>query len=64
MLQQRGIPGVRVLMGLVSLTNKHADTAIDQALWRMKLYQQALFLGELAWFDVCKVFAEYKTYAN
>jgi transposase len=31
MLQQRGIPGVRVLMGLVSLTNKHTDTAIDQA---------------------------------
>lgn len=31
MLEQRGIPGVRVLMGLVSLTNKHADTAIDQA---------------------------------
>ena len=31
MLEQRGIPGVRVLMGLVSLTNKHTDTAIDQA---------------------------------
>lgn len=31
MLQQRGIPGVRVLMGLVSLTNKHTDTAIEQA---------------------------------
>jgi transposase len=31
MLQQRGIPGVRVLMGLISLTNKHSDTAIDQA---------------------------------
>lgn len=31
MLQQRGIPGVRVLMGLVSLTNKHTDTAIDAA---------------------------------
>lgn len=31
MLQQRGIPGVRVLMGLVSLTNKHTDTAVDQA---------------------------------
>ena len=30
-LQQRGIPGVRVLMGLVSLTNQHADVAIDQA---------------------------------
>jgi hypothetical protein len=31
MLQQRGIPGVRVLMGLVSLTNKHPDTAIERA---------------------------------
>jgi len=31
MLEQRGIPGVRVLMGLVSLTNKHTDTAIDHA---------------------------------
>jgi len=31
MIEQRGIPGVRVLMGLVSLTNKHADTAIEQA---------------------------------
>ena len=31
MLAQRGIPGIRVLMGLVSLTNKHADTAIEQA---------------------------------
>ena len=31
MLKQRGIPGVRVLMGLVSLTNKHTDTAIDRA---------------------------------
>lgn len=31
MLEQRGIPGGRVRMGLVSLTNKHTDTAIDQA---------------------------------
>lgn len=31
MLEQRGIPGVRVLMGLVSLTNKHTDVAIEQA---------------------------------
>jgi transposase len=31
MLAQRGIPGVRVLMGLVSLTNKHTDVAIEQA---------------------------------
>jgi transposase len=31
MLEQRGIPGLRVLMGLVSLTNRHTDVAIDQA---------------------------------
>ena len=31
MLSQRGIPGLRVLMGLVSLTNKHTDVAIEQA---------------------------------
>jgi len=31
MLRQRGIPGIRVLMGLVSLTNRHADAAIDAA---------------------------------
>lgn len=24
------------------------------ALWKMAVYRQALFLGELAWFDVCK----------
>jgi hypothetical protein len=31
MLRQRGIAGVRVLMGLISLTNKHTDVAIEQA---------------------------------
>lgn len=31
MLASRGIAGVRVLMGLVSLTNKHADSEIEQA---------------------------------
>jgi four helix bundle protein len=25
------------------------------ALWQMTLYRQALFLGELAWFDSCKL---------
>jgi transposase len=30
-VQQRGVHGVRTLMGLVGLTNKHTDTAIDQA---------------------------------
>ena len=24
-------------------------------LWQMTVYRQALFLGELAWFDVCKL---------
>lgn len=31
MLKERGIPGVRVLAGLLSLAGKHAATAIDQA---------------------------------
>lgn len=31
LVRQRGIPGVRALMGLVSLTNKHTDVAIEQA---------------------------------
>lgn len=31
MLEQRGIPGLRVLMGLVSLTNRHSGPAIEQA---------------------------------
>lgn len=30
-LQQRGIPAVRVVMGLVSLAQRHRDTAIEQA---------------------------------
>ena len=25
------------------------------ALWQMTVYRQALFIGELAWFDVCKL---------
>ncbi len=31
MLQNRGIEGVRVLMGLLSLTNKHSRRVIEQA---------------------------------
>ena len=31
LVQQRGVHGVRTLMGLVSLTNKHTDVDIDQA---------------------------------
>jgi hypothetical protein len=27
----------------------------NDSLWKMKLYQQALFLGELGWFDTCKL---------
>jgi hypothetical protein len=31
MLQSRGIEGVRVLMGLLSLTNKHSRSSVEQA---------------------------------
>lgn len=31
------------------------------ALWQMTLYRQALFLGELAWFDVCKLVQDNRT---
>jgi len=31
MLQVRGIPGLRVLIGLVSLTHRHPDTALEEA---------------------------------
>lgn len=31
------------------------------ALWQMNLYRQALFLGELAWFDVCKLAQTHQT---
>jgi len=32
----------------------------DDALWQMTVYRQALFLGELAWADVCKLAAQRK----
>jgi transposase len=31
MLQVRGLPGLRVLIGLVSLTHRHSDTALEEA---------------------------------
>ena len=31
MIHQRGIEGVRVLMGLLNLSNRHASEAIEQA---------------------------------
>jgi four helix bundle protein len=31
------------------------------ALWQMTLYRQALFLGELAWFDVCGLAQDRRT---
>jgi len=31
MLQVRGLPGLRVLIGLVSLTHRHPDTALEEA---------------------------------
>lgn len=32
----------------------------EDALWQMTVYRQALFLGELAWADVCKLAAQRK----
>jgi len=32
-------------------------------LWHMTVYRQALFLGELAWFDVCKLAQDHRTLA-
>jgi four helix bundle protein len=33
----------------------------EDTLWHMKLYQQAVFLGELAWFDVSKLVQDRRT---
>jgi hypothetical protein len=33
------------------------------ALWQMTLYRQALLLGELAWFDVCRLAQDRRTLA-
>jgi four helix bundle protein len=33
----------------------------DDALWQMMLYRQALFLGEMVWFDVCKLVDDRRT---
>ncbi|MCB8967918.1 MAG: four helix bundle protein [Ardenticatenaceae bacterium] len=33
----------------------------DDTLWRMQLYQQALFLGEIAWFDASKLLMDQRT---
>jgi four helix bundle protein len=33
------------------------------ALWQMTLYRQALLLGELAWFDVCRLAQDHRTLA-
>lgn len=33
----------------------------DDALWQMTVYRQALFLGELTWFDVCKLVQDRRT---
>lgn len=42
------------------LTTVPTEITAD-ALWNMKLYQQALFLGDLAWFDACKLVAPRQT---
>ncbi len=31
------------------------------ALWQMTVYRQALFLGDIAWFDVCKLVRDKRT---
>ena len=33
----------------------------NDSLWKIKLYRQALFLGELAWFDSCKLAQDRRT---
>ena len=33
----------------------------SDALWRMQLYQQALFLGEISWFDTTKLMQDQRT---
>jgi four helix bundle protein len=33
----------------------------NDALWQMTLYRQALFLGELVWFDACKLVRDRRT---
>lgn len=33
----------------------------DDPLWHMTLYQQALFLGEISWYDVCKLAQDHRT---
>jgi len=42
------------------LTTVPAEITGD-ALWQMALYRQALFLGEVAWFDVCKLAQDQRT---
>ena len=27
----------------------------DDPLWKMTVYRQALFIGDIGWFDVCKL---------
>ena len=33
----------------------------NDSLWKMTLYRQALFLGELGWFDACKLVQDRRT---
>jgi four helix bundle protein len=33
----------------------------SDSIWQMTLYRQALFLGELAWYDVCKLVQDRRT---
>jgi four helix bundle protein len=42
------------------LKNVPVEITAD-VLWQMTLYRQSLFLGELAWFDVCKLVQDNRT---
>jgi len=37
------------------------ESITNDAVWRMQVYQQALFMGELAWFDVTKLMQDRRT---
>jgi len=37
------------------------ESITNDAVWRMQVYQQALFMGELAWFDVTKFMQDRRT---
>ena len=50
-------------MNFASWVDGLPTTITDDPLWKTAVYQQALFLGELAWYDVCKLAQNKKTEA-